>query len=94
MASWGPLLVTTMSYVPGEPTVQASLPRAQSAPAGRERRSDASQTVPTLESAVPAPARDGLWLVGGLLGLQGLDPTLTCPPNQCARQSLEMEDRE
>jgi RNA polymerase sigma-70 factor (ECF subfamily) len=53
------------------------VPPDPSAPAAREARVDASTAAPAFESAVSAPAREGLWLVGKLLGLEGVDPTTT-----------------
>jgi len=45
----------------------------------RESRTRGEEQAPTSENSAvaPEPARDGLWLVGDLLGLEGLDPALT-----------------
>jgi RNA polymerase sigma factor (sigma-70 family) len=56
---------------------EGAIPPDPSAPTAREARVDASTAAPALESAVSAPAREGLWLAGKLVGLEGLDPKQT-----------------
>lgn len=68
-ATPAPARVETAPAAPLEPEPFTS--------SAREERAPPSESVSFARTTTPAPKRDGLWLVGDLLGLEGLDPTDT-----------------
>jgi hypothetical protein len=77
LADEGPARHSELSLALVASASELAPPSAPGAPVAREGRVDANVNVVPLETADIPPPRNGLWLAGELLGLDGLDPTLT-----------------